>query len=211
MSKNCVYTLIPGRGLRFWLLNETVSRQKFINAFRAAWRRMPRYVRKRIFDYWNNNTPPIPQFFKSPNIQVSQRWASRHNGVHTRMAFGAVFNGGHEIRFWSDAIRLFPDELVQTLVAHELTHVFLMASGQNDENYQTNTELENLFGEEANVYINLENWGFDDAEIDVWVESDNSDDAKEFRRLLAEDLKGLNETGPAIRRGVGSSSLNGPI
>ena len=71
-----------------------------------------------------------------------------------------VSSRGHKLQFWSKIVAAYPDNLVQDLIAHELTHVDQWASGwdEDDDNFWVEYDADETMTE----------WGFDAYAMDEW-------------------------------------------
>jgi hypothetical protein len=89
---------------------------------------------------------------------------------HYRKALGMVSARGHLLRFRAGAVDRMPDEVVQDLVAHELGHVYLQASGWHGWFKQKMGSPPEEREEEEEVDIMVEEeWGFGVETIDKWT------------------------------------------
>jgi hypothetical protein len=135
--------------------------ERFVRLFRYAWSRLPLWVRRRILAHWRDGDHGtiFRQLLKSsPQIELVGSWPGRNN------ALACVKANGHHLRFWSQIVHRFPDELVEDLIAHELAHVLQGAIGRltYDADVNDDEELE----EDAN--LKMESWGFDAYAMDDW-------------------------------------------
>src|SRR5512142_2457057 len=68
---------------------------------------------------------------------------------------------GHELRFWTKIVAVYPDNLVRDLIAHELAHVCQAAEGE-----PLGTANPQDLEEDADMRV--ASWGFDTAAMDEW-------------------------------------------
>lgn len=91
------------------------AQERFIQMFKKVWKEIPQIERDMILDFWTagwiKNAPPA--------VKVCND--STKFNLET-MTLGVVNCDG--IFFWADAIDTMPDEVVQSLIAHELGHVY---------------------------------------------------------------------------------------
>ena len=100
--------------------------QRFARNFRTTWRLMGKEERRRLTDYWRNPDPTLrmPQAL-FPYMELVDVWARRNDEV------GCCTNNGRKFMFWAVGVDAMPDDMVQTLIAHELGHAFRHAIGRD--------------------------------------------------------------------------------
>ena len=158
--------------------------RRFSRLFAAAWRRIPLGARRGLLAHWRTNDPNVTRVATSPLIELTSLPIRREVGRRRRDDFflAKVSAAGHRMRFWSIAVGLMPDGMVEVLVAHELAHIHVHALGKSDPAYATKTAVENAGGEEAEVAKLMLDWGgFDDDRLTRWLLSPDPR-ARELKR-----------------------------
>lgn len=74
--------------------------------------------------------------------------------------------------FWAPVVNLIPDELLQTLIAHELGHAYYGSRGETED-------------EEPWVRQHVQDeWGFNEVALTNWLANDREAFQLEYQRLL---------------------------
>ena len=139
--------------------------------FKLAWLRLPFAVRRILVQHWRLS-PPIPHLCGSPYIECLDSWARRGRNDF------ASYSAAHVFRFWSLTVEL-PDEILQSVIAHECTHTYLQAIGENDPDYHSKSRRDNSCGEEMDVDNYIDFWGYRPYEFFKYVKG------TEFKRKRA--------------------------
>jgi hypothetical protein len=144
---------------RIYLFSPEDRGKRFVRLLRETWRRLPCYARRRILAHWRSG---IAHLDSSPMIGLHGDWEGRIGGIGLGGTKAHTCRGGDMLRFWSDIVDAYPDELVRDLIAHELTHVFGYASDWYCD------DLDDPIQDEQDADALTEMWGFSSTAIDDW-------------------------------------------
>jgi hypothetical protein len=109
----------------------------------------------------------------APRIELLHGWTGGRGddvvypdeGEHDQGAYAAVMGKGYIMRFCSQTVDHMPDEVAQSVIAHELAHVFQSAIGVFER-----SDCEPGSGElEENADDLMEFWGFPQDAVDEWA------------------------------------------
>lgn len=150
-----------------------VCTERFVQVFRSTWRRLPAVDKRTILAHWRS--APLPPGY-CPRIELLTDWSNRYHN-EPEGALAQCTARGRNLYFWSPAVERLPAELGQTLIAHELMHVWLWAEGRNDEATDEDKVREYVF----------QDWWFDEDQLDEWIESH-----RELLRSLRQGDLGAN-------------------
>jgi hypothetical protein len=121
---------------------------------RATWKRIPTKVRGRMRPHWKTE-PRRHSLCNGPlRIEALPSWP------RYRRQLGVCMMAGHAIRLHSPTVESAPDEVLSTLIAHELAHCFQHATGANWSRPKRAIEGE--------VHRLLDEWGFRQSAISKW-------------------------------------------
>lgn len=161
--------------------------RRFASQFRATWLRIPRSCRMAMNRNWNTQRQRwrdliaasedrdalanmIPRVLGIELLKWKSDWFRGPSGEAV-----AQFTAGREgsasisdcLSFWSVYVDAMPDEHLQTLIAHELSHAFLYAIG---DGYHMDAERE-YWDRELDVSEQLQAWDFDEDAYEEFVEN----------------------------------------
>jgi hypothetical protein len=126
--------------------------QRFAEVFRAAWKRIPIRVRRRILKHWKDGSMPRIELIQ---FQLSSPGAVAH------------VNLGGQVRFYSKYVEKMPDDVLQCVIAHELAHVLQRTQPRGyfppSASEESRRELREL-----DACFLTDEWGFDPDLIDNW-------------------------------------------
>lgn len=153
--------LLPRHGIEFY--SSDVSGVRFAALFRATWKRIPLWARRRILSHWRK---------PKPTVFYSLDWVGRDG------AFAQVARDGYALMFCAADFEDMPDAVAQDVIAHELAHVVQHANGmwwcrasdgRQVARYRDDPEeLEvEQVEDEANELIFF--WDFDESSVDDWA------------------------------------------
>jgi hypothetical protein len=180
--------LMPSSGLHLnhYYCDEATAR-RFADVFRETWLQIPMADRRAMVKDWRDckaemvstgineaTRATLAQMFY-PSISIDT--FIQDQDARDEMPLGCFFRKyGRSIQFWSPAVEIMPDDVLSNLIAHELGHAYLKATGEADE-----INAESIDGkgtvlflgdkvnwEEIRVYEVMEDWGFDDDVISAW-------------------------------------------
>jgi hypothetical protein len=138
----------------------------------AVWNRIDDSDRRRIADHWSKMAvrPPMigllaSSWFEDPN------------------AFARTKHFGRTVAFDWPSCRLMPDDILESLIAHELAHVYQWAIGkfstltENDIDWNARGHFKHLvkqwIGDEGRVELHadqtMSRWGFDPLDVHAWL------------------------------------------
>ncbi len=140
--------------------------ERFARNFRETWRLMGKDGRRSLTDYWRNPDPMrwVPQIL-SPGIELLDDWSGRDDDD-----FGYCTNNGHKFMFWACGVDAMPDDIVQTLIAHELGHAYRCAIGEHIIDPANLPTESDRIEEEMNTRLTVEClWGFDEEALSEWL------------------------------------------
>jgi hypothetical protein len=146
--------------------------ERFARGFRKTWRRLGKDVRRSLTDYWRD--PDIVYMglqLVFPTIEVLDDWSGRNEGEA-----GVCKLNGHLFRFLAPLVDAMPDDILATLIAHELAHAYRAAVGI------LVLDPDNPLTAEENGRDELETrqlvhgtWGFDEDALGSWLLWDGDD------------------------------------
>lgn len=135
-------------------LRETdlIDGHRFARLFGEVWRTLPLFARRRMLRYFRDGWALEAMITggPSPAILITAEPIEGGGLGCWRQKRGAFF-------FWAEAVNRLPDTHLRTLIAHELVHCVLTASGEDssDEMWVRETNIE---------------WGYDENALDDWIE-----------------------------------------
>jgi hypothetical protein len=147
----------PADGLDLAVLAKGAA-ARFANLFRQTWRRIPRSDRQCMLRHWRVLRADAAGF---PTIQYADRWSDHQ--------FGEIANtslDGRQLRFKSTAVDTLPDSAVCDLIAHELAHVYLIATKSSPPPSQ-GKQLRHTPAELRADGL-ARSWGFEPDSIGIW-------------------------------------------
>lgn len=137
-------------------MNETQA--KFVRLFRETWQRIPLGDRRLMRKHWRTPIDGVVMA-DSPEIYVEGWWPERDPGD-----LGRCGQRGHALSFWTPVIRMWPDENIRELIAHELAHVVQNADSDKP---LVSTHEHRIFDDvESDADNIMDMWGFDPYAID---------------------------------------------
>jgi hypothetical protein len=153
----------------FVLTRGFCDERRLRRCIRATWARIRGNASQAMVQHWMKGPTREDEDFSEGALRIEALpdWPD----VDWPGYYGFTFNDGHAIRLDSAAVKAMPEDIVTTLVAHELAHVFQYAR-----------RLEPI--EEQAIDI-MERWGFRDEEITEWERT-----AKSRRRVPPTGLGG---------------------
>jgi hypothetical protein len=157
--------LVPSSGL-FLKRGPYGDPERFTVAFKATWRRLSRKVRRTLREYWATPLGVYDELFpfaKRPGIEIVP-----HLNGSNRDALGMCMAHRHWFYFWAPAVDLLPEDLLQTLIAHELAHAHYAATGQHEA---AGADPDDDEWEEIWVRECVQDWRFDEGGLDDWCEA----------------------------------------
>jgi hypothetical protein len=172
--------------------------QRFARLFVETWKRIRLGPRRAILRHWRDDRKNHTLTF-SPWIELSSSWTGqevRRGGHGLRGTKANTSSRGHKLRFWSKIVAVYPDNLVQDLIAHELAHVYQWATDRQPEGFDDAMLVE----EDADWLMRV--WRFDLDAMDYWdaeygiikmIDTDYSTPAG--KRALARSLDRILRTG----------------
>ncbi len=185
-----------------------IDAARFARLFKEVWKAIPMRDRKVMVKHWRSQKAAfvaliqpgesVAQLQKMPwpRIEVLS-WPPDFQECYGICFPGRAFGSVSRLAFWAFAVEKMPDQIIKTVIAHELGHAYLFAiddySHSEDIRPQQNEEAEiraDLLtrlkaGEEltptekllafwpddgeTEVYELISDWGFYDEEIDEWA------------------------------------------
>jgi hypothetical protein len=144
---------------------------RFARLFRATWRRIPLWARRRILRYWREDfSGPIAV---SPEITLAKSWKGRG-----RRDFAVTTCHGHRLVFHSRSVAAMPEDVAGDLIAHELAYVLQSVRGIRfvKETRRGGAYFAypdgSCFGGRMEIEVDadetMDRWGFDSRSIDRW-------------------------------------------
>jgi hypothetical protein len=128
----------------------------FVAHFESVWFQLPQLVRAVCSAHWNRRSDcPVIRFLS---------FGPYSNGVSA----GNVCDGGCELRYNSDIFPILPSPFRNTVIAHELGHVFLFAL-REPFHIQAWKPEDFISCEFLTRHLN-QLWGFDQSGVDEWLE-----------------------------------------
>lgn len=148
----------------------------FPGIFARTWQRLPEAVREEIEEGLELG-PPADQGVMRPFstdvvIELKSAW------VHSEACqpFGEFNADDVRMRLWSDALRLMPEDVAETVIAEELAHCYLRARGediefakQRGDEYLEDDDAYADDAEERRVAGLLGQWGFESDAPQDWA------------------------------------------
>lgn len=111
--------ILPKDGL--YLLRYAGDGTRCAAHFRDAWRLLPASVRSGLLEFWHAGGDIN---LVCPYIVLNTWWERRDDGV-----LGECNVTGHLMWLWVPAMECLPDFIVRNVIAHELGHAYLAATG----------------------------------------------------------------------------------
>lgn len=158
-----------------------VDLKRFVRVFRETWKGIPLSERRRLLSYWRSRSP-TPY---SPRFIILEGLYNRGEDI---AALGVCYFHQNAFEFRADAVNLMPDNILRTLIAHELAHVAhrLHWRGHTPEDFRDHLNLvaddepipegngPNDLGsphwmEEHETRQLHGDWGFCEEEFDEWL------------------------------------------
>jgi predicted SprT family Zn-dependent metalloprotease len=200
MKKKKATRLLSGH--KIYLCDFTAGKldaKRFVQMWRAAWKRIPLRYRRMIFVYWRSL--PAYDLGFAPRIVVT--FGGHANRVTKGVIEGVVFITTGEMAFRSEILGIMPDEIYQSVLAHELAHIaHRVETKKNCPEWswrQWNCrELDDAVSgrwfdvEENEVRLLQHEWGFDEDQFCEWenANSRNIDNAmRRGRRAKLKEMK----------------------
>ena len=144
LGKAHCYPISPRDHL--YLVSEDDQAPRFAGIFKYTWKKIPTKARRALVKYWQAAFPPFP--FVIPRIALDE--SQDRPGVEATTAVLGSF-----LWFFATAIRAHTDEYVAYLVAHELAHVYQIATKAFSHAKRKKRQMEN----DADLIVHK--WGFD--------------------------------------------------
>jgi len=154
---------------------------------RDTWERIPesdRQAMRKYLEKWSEDHEPFNQ--GALRIEAIPNWPERGRAI------GVCMDWGRAIRLHSPTLDAMPDDVARTLLAHELAHVFQLASDYRNLRkkylkglvvlFRNEKSCKKLIEEDA-IEVMME-WGFKDETIDHWLKcrADEREKAREEKR-----------------------------
>jgi len=147
----------PAAGLYLAVLAQGAA-ARFANLFRQAWRRIPRADRQAMLRHWRALSHGVAGL---PMIQYAERWRDHEYGEIANTSLD-----GRLLRFKSTAVDALPDSAACDLIAHELAHVFLIAT-RNTPPPSRGKQLRHTPAEMRADGL-ARSWGFEPDSLAIW-------------------------------------------
>jgi hypothetical protein len=136
---------------------------RFAGLFGTAWERIPQPDQQVILTHWRNCPWPQAILPHSPCIELLEGWSeallTRTYQRRASKALGHCGLDGHELRFRASVVDRMPEVHVLELIAHELAHVYLKATGDHSPPPIC----------EVRADLIMARWGFDPFAMDQWL------------------------------------------
>lgn len=154
---------------------------RFAEVFRQTWKRLPMWARRPMLKDWRNwrdyfislcaDEKTREEIAAIPVPALSIDCFLRGGTDDALAAYYGHY--GRAIQFWKPAVEMMPDDVLSTLIAHELAHAYLHATGRAPSKQPGYVPLpkedEWLDDEEAMVRETMNEWDFEDSAIDEWL------------------------------------------
>ena len=95
--------------------------ERFVALFGKAWARIPEDAKEQLLGYWRQSDL---QDYTFPRVEYVNSWKDRRRGTA-----GECRYGGNWLVFSASYLDRMPENIVETVVAHELAHVLQHATG----------------------------------------------------------------------------------
>ena len=155
--------------------------QRFARNFRTTWRLIGKEERRSLTDYWRNPDPMrmMPQLL-SPVIELLDDWSGRSDEL------GGCTNNGHKFMFWAVGVDAMPDDMVQTLIAHELGHAYRRAIGRDIfDPVNPPTEAKEREEEFQTRLLVGGVWGFDEEALTEWLNENYDSMMRDYKARMS--------------------------
>jgi hypothetical protein len=151
----------------------------FVAHFESVWFQLPQLVRAVCSAHWNRRSAcPVIRF---------QSFSPYKNGV----SGGNVRDGGCELRYNADIFPILPSPFRNTVIAHELGHVFLIAL--REPIHIQACRFEDIMSCEYLTRHLNQLWGFDQSGVDEWLERELCPGIPHLRSTAGEVLMSEDE------------------
>lgn len=166
--------ILPRHGV-FAVLENPELGKRFCSLFQHVWKRIPLGARRKILDDFRIYDASSESFNSRllTGKPISVRVALRKRLEGTRAGY---FNPNARLCVYSEKILVDAgDGVFENVVAHELGHAYLWATGKGEEcaqleawDYATNPDSYKDDPEELEVRKLMKQWGFDESAYDRW-------------------------------------------
>lgn len=174
--------LLPRHGVNLEVM--AGNGQKFADAFKATWKRLPLSWRRAVVPYWKQQHPRW-SLWGSPWIQLG-----KGRSFLPQKAMAMVNLEGYRMRFRSTIFDVMPFDVAQDVIAHELAHVMQSIEGivcVKIDRECGDTYIDNKTGRywggnlelEQDADVLTDRAGFDSESVDRWYRETGR--AKEFK------------------------------
>jgi hypothetical protein len=143
------------------LIRKFCDEERLAELVRSSWTRIPARARRRLRAHWKTQEGSHSLSSGPLRIEALPSWPE------FRQCLGMCMTAGHAIRLHSLTVQAAPDEVVSTLIAHEIAHVYQFATGANwnRPNRVIKEEVSRL----------LDGWGFRESAISKWCQKQSDE------------------------------------
>ncbi len=157
--------ILPRTGL--WLFPTDGDGERFARIFAQTWRRLPLRARRRILKYWRDryrglSRPSRPSFTSPwwPSIELVPELVGRGYQGKGYRTVGCARKADGRLMFDSRQIGASTDATVESVIGHELAHVYLFTAPPEWPDIDTSDEFP--------VDEVMELWGLDPEPASWW-------------------------------------------
>jgi len=157
----------------------TSNGQQFANTFAEVWASIPETDKQSILDHWLTNqwlrsvgpyNPCIKLLAQTRNLDGIKNWSS----------IATTNRNGHQITFEGAIMEHMPDMIVETLIAHELAVVKMLAAHAESSMLIQDYEFGEIMNEWGYQLDAFRTWfGDNHCNMDGWLEEASSSNNKE--------------------------------
>lgn len=142
---------------------------EFAGAWKSSWGRISKAAREKLDLYW------VPQYGEPHVWLLSSRSDWGGNGL------AATIQHGKSFCFLSSVVVALSKCHLKAMIAHELAHAICVAVGEENHG-KKNADPDQRIKQEYIVWRLIESWGFDQRDLDAWMENEFEDDEQGVRR-----------------------------
>lgn len=122
----------------FYTPNYFVDNARFVRVWRSTWARLPLRARRKLLAYWR--TLPTHALGHAPRFHCVLGYISRH--VKDCKAVGMWNFSDGSTHYLADAVNIMPDEILASLIAHELAHAVYRIEWKQQEPKAFRTQVD---------------------------------------------------------------------
>jgi hypothetical protein len=106
---------------------------RFAEAFSQTWERVPKEYTQQVLSYWRTNlaNPMLRTRMGLTEIRIELLSTWDKHAVDCPGSWAVTHYSGHAMDFYAPVLDSMPEQHLETLIAHELAHVYIEACPQH--------------------------------------------------------------------------------